>query len=79
MRTSRFGVADQPAGIVVDELLAPQVAQERPDRGELARRRRARLAVRVQLGEIGADRVTVERGRRELAQLDAGARSRRDR
>ena len=65
---------DQRARIVLDELLPPQVAQERPDRGELARRGRPRLPARVQLGEKAADGVAIERRRLELARLHAADR-----
>jgi hypothetical protein len=64
-----FGCANDSAGIVIEETLSPQIAQERTDGGQFPRSGCARIPVCVNRGEKASDGSPVECRWREILEL----------
>src|SRR4029453_13276689 len=66
-----LGGGDKGPWIALDHPLTPQIAQKRPRRGELARRRRSRLTTPMEFGKKCPHRLAIQLRGRQLAELAA--------
>ena len=78
MRCSRLRGADERGRITFEHTLAPQVAAEGANRGQLPRRRRFRVTPLVEIAEPGAGAEMIEVRRFELGDAAAGVRGEED-